>query len=276
MAFISLIFVFIFLCLVGLGVVGLILLLVGLLIRARNKKKMKKSKVPIVLIVLGIIFLIPAGLIIILIIAGDISSGISNRKNLDYQVKYGTAGDVERVLKSGVSPECERDNYDENVVAEDGDYTVLCYLCYSHNVPEYDEKIKLLIQYGADVNRPIHWCDYAPEEHLQQEYDEDRGYNDGCGKTPLMIACEAGSYDAVRILLENGADVNARDYCGETALIYAASPTGYSDDPDDQIRIAELLLENGADKDVSGKYSGTALERAAERDWQEMIELLTE
>ena len=163
MAFISLIFVFIFLCLVGLGVVGLILLLVGLLIRARNKKKMKKSKVPIVLIVLGIIFLIPAGLIIILIIAGDISSGISNRKNLDYQVKYGTAGDV-----------------------------------------------------------------------------------------------------------------NARDYCGETALIYAASPTGYSDDPDDQIRIAELLLENGADKDVSGKYSGTALERAAERDWQEMIELLTE
>ncbi|MDD6069411.1 MAG: DUF1418 family protein [Clostridiales bacterium] len=276
MAFISMVFVFLFLCLLGLGLLGLILLIIGLVKRAKNKKIMKKSKAPIVLIVLGILFLLPAMLVIIVLIVGGVNSNLKNKKNLNYQVKYGTAKDVEKLLKSGVSPECVRDNYDENVVAENREYTVLSYLCHSHDVPEYAEKIKLLIDYGADVNRTVCWCEYTPEEHLGQQYDEDRGYNDGCGQTPLMMACESGSYDAVKLLLENGADVNARDYCGETALICAAWPTGYSDSLEDQEKIAKLLLEYGADKDVSGKYSGTALERASERDWPEMVSILTE
>ena len=276
MAFISMVFVFLFLCLFGLGLLGLILLIIGLVNRAKNKKKMKKSKAPIVLIVLGILFLLPAMLIIIVLVAGCVDTNIKNQKNLDYQVKNGTAKDVEKLLKSGVSPECERDNYDENVVAENGEYTVLSYLCYSRDVPEYAEKIQLLIDYGADVNRTVYWCEYTPEEHLGEQYDEDKGYNDGCGQTPLMMACDAGSYEAVQILLENGADVNARDYCGETALIYATGFYGNNDSLEDREKIAKLLLEYGADKDVSGKYSGTALERASERDWPEMVNILTE
>ena len=70
--------------------------------------------------------------------------------------------------------------------------------------------------------------------------------------------------------------MNARDYCGETALIYATGSYGKNDSLEDREKIAKLLLEYGADKDVSGKYSGTALERASERDWPEMVNILTE
>jgi ankyrin repeat protein len=38
------------------------------------------------------------------------------------------------------------------------------------------------------------------------------------GKTPLMEAVEAGHLAAARILVENGADVNARTRSGTTAL----------------------------------------------------------
>lgn len=276
MAFISMVFAFLLLCLCGLGVLGLILLIVGLVVRAKNKKKMKISKAPVVLIVLGILFMFPVILIVAVSLIGKIQSYIKNKEILNYQIKYGTVEGVERLLKKGVSPECVRDNYDENVAAEDGEYTALCYLCYSHDVPEYAEKIQLLIRYGADVNRVIHWCDYTPEEHLGDKYEEDMGYNDSCGQTPLMIACQSGSYDAVKILLEQGVDVNARDYCGETALIYAVKASDYSEGEEVQVKIAKLLLEHGADKTISGKYSGTAFDEAHERGWLEMERVLGE
>lgn len=264
MAFISMIIAFLFLCLCGLGVLGLILLIIGLVKRAKNKKTAKKSKAPMVLIILGTLSLLPITSIILISMAASIKSHIENRDNLCYQVKYGTARDVERLLIKGVSPECERDNFDKNVVAENGDYTVLFFLCYQE-VPEHAEKMQLLIKYGADINRTVHLCDYTPEEHLGEAYEEEVGYNDSCGQTPLMEACRSSNYEAVKILLEHGADVNARDYCGETPLIYVVKAEGYG-----QLEIVKLLLKYGADKNISGRYSGTALEKAKEMNWPEM------
>jgi hypothetical protein len=47
---------------------------------------------------------------------------------------------------------------------------------------------------------------------------DDRGY---VGQTPLMVASEFGLSDTVRILLMLGANVNARDNHGNTALVLA-------------------------------------------------------
>ena len=64
-------------------------------------------------------------------------------------------------------------------------------------------------------------------------------------------AVASGDPVAVRQLLEEGQDVNARDRYGQTALMNAAHRG--------EIRIVRLLLEHGADPNVSAKYRLTAL-----------------
>ena len=58
--------------------------------------------------------------------------------------------------------------------------------------------------------------------------------------TELLNASEYGDTDTARMLIEAGADVNAKNKYGETALIIA-----YQSQPDDGGDIAELLKEYG-------------------------------
>lgn len=85
------------------------------------------------------------------------------------------------------------------------------------------------------------------------------------GKTPLMYAAQYGFSDSVKILLENGADINAQTYEGNcqsrkqydciyngqrTALMYAVQEGHYD--------VVEYLLSAGADvklADSQGKYA---------------------
>ncbi len=46
--------------------------------------------------------------------------------------------------------------------------------------------------------------------------------NDQFGRTPLMIAAIFGQFEVAELLMENGADVDAKDKLGFTPLIYAA------------------------------------------------------
>src|SRR5205085_8069146 len=59
-------------------------------------------------------------------------------------------------------------------------------------------------------------------------------------ETVLMTAARAGNVDAVRMLIDRGADVNAREhYKGQTALMWAAAER--------HAAVVKLLLERGAD-----------------------------
>ena len=58
--------------------------------------------------------------------------------------------------------------------------------------------------------------------------------------TELLNASEYGDTDTARMLIEAGADVNAKNKYGETALIIA-----YQSQPDEGGDIAELLKEYG-------------------------------
>jgi len=74
-------------------------------------------------------------------------------------------------------------------------------------------------------------------------------------KDALTWAAEGGHEAVVRLLLEKGADIEAKDEFEETALIKAAE-YGYE-------AIVRLLLEKGADIEAKDKCGRTALIRVA-------------
>src|SRR5690606_13425139 len=65
------------------------------------------------------------------------------------------------------------------------------------------------------------------------------------GERPLMLAARAGDLEAVRLLLEAGADVNAREqWGGQTALMWATAQK--------QGEVMKFLIANGADVNLHG------------------------
>ncbi len=76
---------------------------------------------------------------------------------------------------------------------------------------------------------------------------------DNRGITPLMYAAEIGSVDAMRLLLDRGADVNAQNAFGSTALMWSVSDAA-------KVR---LLLDHGAQVNTPAKSGRTALIIAA-------------
>jgi N-acyl-D-amino-acid deacylase len=67
--------------------------------------------------------------------------------------------------------------------------------------------------------------------------------------TPLMYAAEVGSVEAMSILIDQGAEINAQNAFGSTALMWSAT------DP----RKVRLLLEHGAEVNKVAKSGRTAL-----------------
>ena len=70
------------------------------------------------------------------------------------------------------------------------------------------------------------------------------------GNTALMISAAYGYAELARLLIDHGAEVNARGYIGNTALIDAVQE-GYAE-------IARLLLDSGADVNARNQYGTSA------------------
>jgi ankyrin repeat protein len=64
-------------------------------------------------------------------------------------------------------------------------------------------------------------------------------------------AAREGEFAAAKALLESGAEIDARDRYGQTALMIAAHHGHQA--------LVELLIESGANLDVTGKYGLSAL-----------------
>ena len=80
------------------------------------------------------------------------------------------------------------------------------------------------------------------------------------GATPLMHAAHSGNTDAVRILIENGADPNVKELAnGQTALMFAAAS--------DRVEVVKLLIARGADLKATSRVEDlSALTMSAEVD----------
>lgn len=83
------------------------------------------------------------------------------------------------------------------------------------------------------------------------------------GITILMEESYRGSMEMMKILIENGADINTQDNTGKTALHYAAFYTVSSKER------LELLINNGANINAKDKRGRTALHYASLSDFNE-------
>ncbi len=85
---------------------------------------------------------------------------------------------------------------------------------------------------------------------------------------PLHAAAAGRNCDAVRVLLEHGAQVNARQHGGWTAL-HAASLNG-------DVEMARLLIAGGADVQARADNQQNALDLALTKGHQAIVDLLDE
>lgn len=138
----------------------------------------------------------------------------------------------------------------------------------------HTEMMSLLIRKGADINaisdnretalaRAVLGGDIAAVRFLL-----DQGASidtDGSG-TPLTYA-SFGNLDIVKLLLDRGANVNARDRCGATPLVYAIM----NDAP---IEIVHTLISAGAHVNVKNCQGKSALQVAVDRNHTDIVQSL--
>ena len=97
--------------------------------------------------------------------------------------------------------------------------------------------LKKLLDAGADAN--IKWNKYG------------KYFND---TVPIQVAADNGFLESVKYLIAAGADVNALNQAGGSALLFACDH-GYKE-------VAEALLEAGANPEIADKSGRTPLELA--------------
>ena len=79
---------------------------------------------------------------------------------------------------------------------------------------------------------------------------------DGDGRTPLMAAVYHNHINAAKLLIENGANVNAQDKILNSPFLYAGA-SGFTE-------IVKMCMKAGADYKVYNRYGGSALIPACE------------
>lgn len=112
-------------------------------------------------------------------------------------------------------------------------------------LPGYTEILKTLLKQGAEVNA-----------------------RDKDGKSALYYAATYGHADHVKLLLDNGADVNVVGLKVPWTPLIAASYYGHTE-------IVRLLLEVGADTTVRDRDRQTALSYAQQQGHKEIVGLLS-
>jgi len=86
------------------------------------------------------------------------------------------------------------------------------------------------------------------------------------GNTALIEASKYGFVKIVKLLIEYGADLDARNYMGNSALMVATLNRN--------IEVVRILIENGATVDLVDKNNDTPLLIASAKGYFEIVELL--
>lgn len=229
-------------------VLGVVWLIIGIDTRVKyngDSELMKKSRS---LIVVGLIMFLPGAMICGERGVNAIKQTVDNNNSVYYQLHDGSVGGLERLLKKGVC--VEGADLHEERPARDGECTLLGRVAYrSLSITDSTEKAALLIRYGADVNR-VMCCNC--------EYGHPRGeHNRLCSATPVLLAADCSNYEVLKLLIDNGGDVNATDYNGLTALDIVEeniNDTEYNSPNTikEYDRMRELLIQNGAKNSKKG------------------------
>jgi ankyrin repeat protein len=131
--------------------------------------------------------------------------------------------------------------------------------------------VKVLLKHGADPNARIH-----------QEKQTVRALNEVSfqGATPLALAAEVNNLEAIKVLVEGGADPTIATEQGTTPLVLAAGGATDEQRPRSAeeravaIHTARFLVEHGADVNAAGAFGWTALHTASYQGLNDVVEFL--
>ncbi|MBQ6775497.1 MAG: ankyrin repeat domain-containing protein [Synergistaceae bacterium] len=211
----------------------------------------------------------------------------------------GTAEQVEEAIRNGASVYARYPMWDYKLgypSTEQFGKQLFTPLLMAAKYNRNDGVLEVLIRHGAEVDAkdyhewtPLLWASWwtvcfgvhpsqvralAPEDNPLPQIRKrvkillDAGANvnarDNVGQTALMYAAKAfngGDAELVSILIDAGADVNAKNNLGYTALMYAAAYTVENGifEP-----VAEPLIRAGADVNARDNEGQTALTKALE------------
>ena len=145
-------------------------------------------------------------------------------------------------------------------------------LCGMHDIAKF-----LVVEHSQDINArgfdrketALHVAlrrGHVAVAQLLLEHGADVDARDDAGFTPLLLASREGHAALVRILFEHGADTEARDNDKRTSLFLAVE--------DDHVETVHILLEHGADTEAREENDISPLEHASMAGFLEIARLL--
>lgn len=160
-----------------------------------------------------------------------------------------------------------------------GGKTALWVTCDAYEPKPIDKLVELLLVNGAEPNiskkgddGPLHYaCMYGKNKAaiMLIEHGADVNAKGGYNRTPLIYTATNGkSPELVKVLLENGADIHATNEAGENAFFEMITQGNTN------IEIAKILLKNGISVNSKSKHYGMLIHWAAFCGRTEIVKLL--